>query len=251
MDEEYAKQVEKEQGMQISHLDGDVKVELLTEDMSSTENTNNDLLLAQMMQLEFDKEYDGFVKTKEKVFNQNSNVKISFEESTAHFSPYEREEESSDSSQNDDDFDYDLWYMMQKMFKECNLIHADLSEYNMLWHEDKLWVIDVSQSVEPTHPRALEFLVRDCNNVVTFFEKAGVPCVMSVDKLFNHVSGMEVSGEREDFLNQIRDYEQNEELLTHGMAENMKNFDYFFDLAKKENTLESHDDDEAAKEGST
>lgn len=31
MDEEYAKQVEKEQGMQISHLDGDVKVELLTE----------------------------------------------------------------------------------------------------------------------------------------------------------------------------------------------------------------------------
>ena len=93
--------------------------------------------------------------------------------------------------------------MMQKMLKECNLIHADLSEYNMLWHEDKLWFIDVSQSVEPTHPRALEFLVRDCNNVVTFFEKAGVPCVMSVEKLFNHVSGMEVSGEKEDFLNQV------------------------------------------------
>ena len=42
-------------------------------DMSSTDNTDNDLLLAQMMQLEFDKEYDDFVKTKEKVFNQNSN----------------------------------------------------------------------------------------------------------------------------------------------------------------------------------
>ena len=93
--------------------------------------------------------------------------------------------------------------MMQKMFKECNLIHADLSEYNMLWHEEKLWFIDVSQSVEPTHPRALEFLVRDCSNVVTFFEKAGVPCVMSVEKLFKHVSGMEVSGEKEDFLNQV------------------------------------------------
>ena len=35
------------------------------------------------------------------------------------------------------------------------------------------------------------------------------------------------------------------------MAENMKNFDYFFDLAKKENCLESHDNDEAAKEEST
>ena len=33
----------------------------------------NDLLLAQMLQLEFDKEYDDFVKSKEKVFNQNSN----------------------------------------------------------------------------------------------------------------------------------------------------------------------------------
>ena len=28
-----------------------------------------------MLQLEFDKEYDGFVKSKEKVFNQNSNGK--------------------------------------------------------------------------------------------------------------------------------------------------------------------------------
>ena len=31
MDEEYAKQIEKEQGMQTPHLGGDAKVELLTE----------------------------------------------------------------------------------------------------------------------------------------------------------------------------------------------------------------------------
>ena len=92
---------------------------------------------------------------------------------------------------------------MQKMFKDCNLVHADLSEYNMLWHDDQLWFIDVSQSVEPTHPRALEFLARDCGNVVNFFKKSGVTRVMSVEELFHHVSGLEISGQKEDFLNQV------------------------------------------------
>ncbi|XP_062488823.1 serine/threonine-protein kinase RIO3 isoform X2 [Pezoporus occidentalis] len=55
--------------------------------------------------------------------------------------------------------------MMQQLYKECNLVHADLSEYNMLWHDGKVWLIDVSQSVEPTHPHGLEFLFRDCRNV--------------------------------------------------------------------------------------
>ena len=92
---------------------------------------------------------------------------------------------------------------MQKMFSECNLIHADLSEYNMLWHEDRLWFIDVSQSIEPTHPHALEFLARDCQNVVNFFKKSGVSKVMSVEQLFNHVSGLEFSVQKGDFLNQV------------------------------------------------
>lgn len=29
---------------------------------------------------------------------------------------------------------------MQKLYQECNLVHADLSEYNMLWHEGKVRV---------------------------------------------------------------------------------------------------------------
>lgn len=42
-------------------------------DVTAENDESNDLLLAQMLQLEFDKEYDDFVKSKEKVFNQNSN----------------------------------------------------------------------------------------------------------------------------------------------------------------------------------
>jgi len=140
--------------------------------------------------------------------------------------------------------------MMQKMYKECNLIHADLSEYNMLWHDDRLWFIDVSQSIEPKHPRALEFLARDCENVVNFFKKSGVTNVLSVEELFNHVSGLEISGQKEDLLNQIRDFEQNEELLTHGMTENMNYFDYFFKLSKNENehSAEEGDEDETTSD---
>ncbi len=57
--------------------------------------------------------------------------------------------------------------MMHKLYNEAKLVHADLSEYNILWHKDKPWFIDVAQSVEPGHPSALEFMMRDCNNIST------------------------------------------------------------------------------------
>uniref|UniRef100_A0A3Q2UBU2 Serine/threonine-protein kinase RIO3 n=1 Tax=Fundulus heteroclitus TaxID=8078 RepID=A0A3Q2UBU2_FUNHE len=88
--------------------------------------------------------------------------------------------------------------MMQQLYQDCNLVHADLSEYNMLWHQGKVWLIDVSQSVEPTHPHGLEFLFRDCRNVSTFFQKRGVSEAMSVYHLFNAVSGLDVPVGAED-----------------------------------------------------
>ena len=55
--------------------------------------------------------------------------------------------------------------ILKKLYKECGLVHADLSEYNILWHNDQAWIIDVSQAVDITHPAALEFLYRDCSSV--------------------------------------------------------------------------------------
>ena len=63
---------------------------------------------------------------------------------------------------------------MRIMYQTCRLVHADLSEYNILYHEDKLWIIDVSQSVEHDHPRSLEFLRMDVKNVSDFFRRKGV-----------------------------------------------------------------------------
>lgn len=61
---------------------------------------------------------------------------------------------------------------MKKLYTEAKLIHADLSEYNILWYQQNCYIIDVAQSVEPQHENAYFFLMRDCGNITkvsTFF----------------------------------------------------------------------------------
>ena len=61
--------------------------------------------------------------------------------------------------------------IVRRMYQRCRLVHADLSEYNLLYHKEEVWVIDVSQAVEHDHPMALDFLRRDCSIVQEFFSK--------------------------------------------------------------------------------
>ncbi|CAK9236508.1 unnamed protein product [Sphagnum troendelagicum] len=76
--------------------------------------------------------------------------------------------------------------IMRKMYQKCKLVHSDLSEYNILYYEGHLYIIDVSQSVELDHPRALDFLREDCLHVTDFFRKNNV-AAMSVRELFDFV----------------------------------------------------------------
>jgi RIO kinase 1 len=64
--------------------------------------------------------------------------------------------------------------LMRRMYQVCRLVHADLSEYNILYDSEKLYIIDVSQSVEHDHPWSLEFLRMDIKNVGDFFRRKGV-----------------------------------------------------------------------------
>lgn len=73
------------------------------------------------------------------------------------------------------------------LYNTCRLVHGDLSEYNLLYHNGEAYWIDVSQSVEHDHPHALEFLRKDCMNVNKFFLKNGVS-VLSNKELFEFVT---------------------------------------------------------------
>ncbi|KAJ1975109.1 Serine/threonine-protein kinase rio1 [Dimargaris verticillata] len=73
--------------------------------------------------------------------------------------------------------------IMRRMYQVCHLVHADLSEYNILYHAKTLYIIDVSQSVEHDHPHAFEFLRMDCTNVNDYFSRKGVH-VMNLTRLF-------------------------------------------------------------------
>lgn len=53
-------------------------------------------------------------------------------------------------------------------------MHADLSEYNILYFEGRLAIIDVSQSVDLDHPRCFDFLKEDCKHVNDFFSRHGM-----------------------------------------------------------------------------
>ncbi|KAK4097636.1 Serine/threonine-protein kinase Rio1 [Parathielavia hyrcaniae] len=77
--------------------------------------------------------------------------------------------------------------VMRRLYQVCNLVHADLSEYNILYNDKKLYIIDVSQSVEHDHPRALEFLRMDIKNVGDFFRRQGVD-ILQDRTIFNFVT---------------------------------------------------------------
>jgi RIO kinase 1 len=61
--------------------------------------------------------------------------------------------------------------IIRRLYQRCKLVHADLSEYNLLYHQGEVWIIDVSQSVEHDHPMALDFLRRDCLIISDFFDR--------------------------------------------------------------------------------
>lgn len=66
-----------------------------------------------------------------------------------------------------------LMEMVQIGYNKAGLVHADLSEFNVLWWNGPV-LIDVSQSVLINHPGAIKYLYRDIKNLTTYFRKLGV-----------------------------------------------------------------------------
>ncbi|XP_042438485.1 serine/threonine-protein kinase RIO1-like [Zingiber officinale] len=93
---------------------------------------------------------------------------------------------------------------MRTLYQKCKLVHGDLSEYNILYFEGHLYIIDVSQSVDLDHPSTMEFLKEDCLHVSDFFRKHGI-AVMTVMELFDFVVDASLADEDvDDYLEKIQ-----------------------------------------------
>jgi RIO kinase 1 len=76
---------------------------------------------------------------------------------------------------------------MDLLYNKAGLVHADLSEFNILYH-DRPYIIDMGQSVTKDHPRALQFLVRDIKNINRYFK--GRCDVYDDREIFIRISGL-------------------------------------------------------------
>jgi RIO kinase 1 len=77
---------------------------------------------------------------------------------------------------------------VERLYRKAELVHGDLSEYNVMMWKGKPVVFDVAQAVPTSHPMADFFLRRDLTNVNRFFKRLGVR-VLSVEEAYKKVVG--------------------------------------------------------------
>ncbi len=63
---------------------------------------------------------------------------------------------------------------MQKLYQDANIVHADLSPFNILVQHQKPVLIDMSQSTDIKDSMALTFLKRDVHNLCLYAKRNGM-----------------------------------------------------------------------------
>ncbi|MBS1193336.1 MAG: kinase family protein [Methanomicrobia archaeon] len=64
-----------------------------------------------------------------------------------------------------------IMHYISLLYNRAQLVHADLSEFNILYRQEGPVIIDMGQSVTLDHPQARRFLERDIANVSHYFRK--------------------------------------------------------------------------------
>jgi RIO kinase 1 len=82
-----------------------------------------------------------------------------------------------------------------ELFLDCDRVHGDLSEYNVLYWQGKVTVIDFAQAVDPHYnsDEVFSLLVRDVERVCRYFARHGVcvePETLSLDLWTRYLTGV-------------------------------------------------------------
>lgn len=71
--------------------------------------------------------------------------------------------------------------IISDLYHKAELVHADLSEYNIFKTDTDLLVFDFGSAVDIRHPKTKEFLERDISNITKFFVKRGLTVDNPID----------------------------------------------------------------------
>ncbi len=81
-----------------------------------------------------------------------------------------------------------LLLYVKRLYRGAELVHGDLSEYNIMIWKQKPVIFDVSQAVNLKHPNSGNFLTRDIENLNRYFKKLGVD-VLTLEETYRRVTG--------------------------------------------------------------
>ena len=73
------------------------------------------------------------------------------------------------------------------LWTKSNLVHGDLSAYNLLYFKDKIYFIDMGQSVLTEHPLAEAFLFRDIENLIYYFSEFEID-IQTPEEIFEKIT---------------------------------------------------------------
>ena len=76
--------------------------------------------------------------------------------------------------ENPEEIYFTLLEAVRTLYRKAELVHGDLSEYNVMLHRGEPVIFDLSQAVLLSHPLADQLLRRDLANLNRFFSKLGV-----------------------------------------------------------------------------
>ncbi len=71
--------------------------------------------------------------------------------------------------------------IISDLYQKAELVHADLSEYNIFKTTEGPVVFDFGSAVDIRHPKTKEFLERDISNITRFFVKRGLTVDNPID----------------------------------------------------------------------